>query len=117
MTPKYRQVVDKIAQQIASGKYGPGQKLPSEAMLVKRYATSRITVGRAMRELQQRGLIDRVAGSGSYVRAGASTGVFGLLIPDLGGTEIFEPICQGIANAPKANGHALLWGHSDAGPA
>lgn len=83
-------------------------------MLVQRYATSRITVGRALRELQQRGLIDRVAGSGSYVRGEprVSQLVFGLLIPDLGETEIFEPICRGIANAPQAEGHALLWGHA-----
>ena len=35
------------------------------------------------------------------------------LIPDLGDTEIFEPICQGIANAPESTEHALLWGHCD----
>ena len=38
--------------------------------------------------------------------------LFGLLIPDLGQTEIFEPICRGIAGAPEASRHALLWGHS-----
>jgi hypothetical protein len=32
---------------------------------------------------------------------------------DLGQTEIFEPICQGIAGAPQASRHALLWGHHD----
>src|SRR3954452_15143930 len=112
--PRYREILDAMVDSIVSGKYSPGQKLPSEAMLVKRFATSRITVGRAMRELQQRGLIDRVAGSGSFVRLGTTGAlVFGLLIPDLGGTEIFEPICQGIANSPEANGHALLWGHAD----
>jgi DNA-binding LacI/PurR family transcriptional regulator len=71
-----------------------------------------------MRELQQRGLIDRVAGSGSYVRGRKNEPngplSFGLLIPDLGETEIFEPICYGIANAPEAREHILLWGHSDA---
>ena len=117
--PKYQEIVDHLAKGIASGKYLPGHKLPSEAMAVKQYATSRITVGRAMRELQQRGLIERVAGSGSFVRANRRAVdsrqlVFGLLIPDLGETEIFEPICQGIANAPEASAHALLWGHADA---
>lgn len=116
--PKYQQIVDNFTESITSGKYLPGQKLPSEAMLVKQHATSRITVGRAMRELRQRGLIERIAGSGSYVRASRDRTegrqlVFGLLIPDLGDTEIFAPICQGIANAPEAGEHALLWGHSD----
>jgi DNA-binding LacI/PurR family transcriptional regulator len=40
---------------------------------------------------------------------------FGLLIPDLGQTEIFEPICQGMADAPQAADHALLWGNSGSG--
>ena len=39
--------------------------------------------------------------------------LFGLVIPNLGETEIFsEPICQGIAAAPDAAGHALLWSHA-----
>jgi len=85
-------------------------------VLVRQFQTSRITIGRAMRELAQRGLVDRVPGSGTYVRRAHRTDgglLFGLLIPDLGQTEIFEPICQGIASAPQASRHALLWGHTD----
>src|SRR5262249_48477366 len=43
--------------------------------------------------------------------------LFGLLIPDLGETEIFEPICRGIAASPRASRHALLWGHTLPGEA
>ncbi len=112
--PKYQEVIDALSNDIASGRYQPGQKLPSEAALVKKFDTSRITVGRAFRELQQKGLIERVAGSGSYVRGELARGLlFGLLIPDLGETEIFDPICHGIANTPEAVDHALLWGHTD----
>jgi DNA-binding LacI/PurR family transcriptional regulator len=71
-----------------------------------------------MRELAQRGMVERIAGSGTYVRETRAAGdglLFGLLIPDLGQTEIFEPICQGIASSPQAARHALLWGHTDAG--
>ena len=115
--PKYQEIVDALSRDIRSGRYSRGQKLPSEAALVKKFSTSRITVGRAMRELRQLGLIERKAGSGSYVRlehrGGKSSLLFGLLIPDLGETEIFDPICQGIAGAPLSGEHALLWGHSD----
>src|ERR1700680_99174 len=115
-SPKYRQIFDRLARDISSGKYAPGQKLPSEAALVRQFGSSRITVGRAVRELKEQGLVHRIAGSGTYVRtrlhkdAGA---LFGLLIPDLGETEIFEPICQGLAAAPMASGHALLWGRTE----
>ena len=114
--PKHRQVYEALSREILTGRYQPGQRFPSEAALVTRFHASRITVGRAVKELQLRGLVDRFAGSGTFVRGLAGTSrkgmVFGLIIPDLGGTEIFEPICQGIASAPDAAGHALLWPHS-----
>ena len=41
-----------------------------------------------------------------------ASNTFGLLIPDLGEGEIFEPICQGMARAGKSSNQALLWGNS-----
>ena len=71
-------------------------------------------MNRALRELQLAGLIERRAGSGSYVRADAASRshAFGLLIPELGRTEIFEPICRGMAEAQHGSQHVLLWGSS-----
>jgi len=115
MLPKYKQIIDELQAEISRGRFKPGAKLPSEAALVKRFDTSRITVGRALRELQAVGIIDRVAGSGSFVRLqeGLREGlVFGLLIPDLGEVEVLDAICRGIANAPGSD-HALLWGHAN----
>jgi GntR family transcriptional regulator, arabinose operon transcriptional repressor len=111
--PKYQQVYGALARDIQSGRFKPGDRLPSEAELVRQFGASRITVGRAMIDLQRAGLVDRRPGSGSYVkdvalRPGALS--FGLLIPDLGETEIFEPICQGMMASPLAREHALVWG-------
>lgn len=99
---------------IQSGKYQTGQKLPSEAALGKRFKTSRITIGRALRELKQKGLVHGVAGAGNFVTPSIRSAdlLFGLLIPNLGETEIFEPICQGIASAPEAGKYALVWGQT-----
>lgn len=111
--PKYQLILEELEQDLASGRYAAGQKFPSEAALVQRFGVSRITVGHAVRELESRGRVERVAGSGTYVRGAEEPRragqVFGLIIPNLGETEIFEPICQGIAAAPGAAGHALLW--------
>src|SRR5882757_4195687 len=86
---KHQQVFESLSKDILLGKYVPGQKLPSEAALVQQFDTSRITVGRAMRDLAARGLVERIAGSGTYVRQSAAGGLtFGLLIPELGTTEI-----------------------------
>lgn len=113
--PKYRQIYQSIKDAIATGEYRSGQRLPSEAELGKAFATSRLTVNRALRELQLAGLIDRRVGSGSYVSASKSKGyAFGLLIPELGSTEIFEPICRGMAEIELAEHHVLLWGRTPA---
>ena len=115
--PKYREILEKIQGDIASGRYKPGQRLPSEAELVRRYGASRMTVFRAMHELQTLGMITRRVGSGTFVSQITNSGslVFGLLIPELGQTEIFEAICKGMMEAPQATHHSLLWGNSGAG--
>ncbi|HSP68590.1 MAG TPA: GntR family transcriptional regulator, partial [Bryobacteraceae bacterium] len=111
---KYEVIRQTLADAIVSGQHPPGHRLPSESELVKTFGASRPTVNRALRELQLAGLIDRRAGSGSYVRADAAgrSHTFGLLIPELGRTEIFEPICRGMAEAQHGSQHVLLWGSS-----
>jgi GntR family transcriptional regulator of arabinose operon len=116
--PKYRQIHDALKLAIVNGEYTTGARLPSESELLKLYGASRLTVNRALRELQLGGFIERRAGSGSYVsgvpqREGFT---FGLLIPGLGNTEIFEPICRGMAEAPLLEQHVLLWGKSPDDP-
>ncbi|HLJ50976.1 MAG TPA: GntR family transcriptional regulator [Bryobacteraceae bacterium] len=111
--PMYQRILESLAHDIQTGKYRPGQKFPSEATLVRQFGSSRITVGRALNELEHRGLVERRAGSGTYVRTRKTArATFGLLIPDFEATEIFEPICRGIAGAASAKEYAFLWGQT-----
>lgn len=114
MKHKYRDILEKIQEDIRSGRYTPGQRLPSETELVRRYGASRMTVFRAMHELQTMGLVVRRVGSGTFVAQNSSSKshVFGLLIPELGQTEIFEVICKGMMEAQEAVRHSLLWGNA-----
>jgi GntR family transcriptional regulator of arabinose operon len=111
-SPKYQKVFDALQREIQSGRFRAGDRLPSEAELEQTFSASRITVGRAVRDLQLAGWVERRAGSGSYVKARSLPDAlsFGLLIPDLGETEVFEPICQGMMASPLARRHALVWG-------
>src|SRR5437660_12051383 len=97
-THKYRQILEKLQDEIAAGRYKPGKRLPSEAELVRRFGASRMTVFRAMHELQSLGIVTRRVGSGTYVSPKSIGGshLFGLLIPELGQTEIFEALCPGM---------------------
>lgn len=110
---KYHTVLTSLRRDIEEGQWAEGERLPSEADLVRRFGVSRITVGRALRELQSAGLIQRRAGAGTFLAPRTGLLSFGLLIPDLGETEIFEPICQGMMASPHARDHALLWGSQD----
>ena len=112
--PKYKEIYDSILEAINRGEYAEGQRLPSEQQLVEQFRVSRPTVGRALSELERRGKVVRRMGSGTYVgkdRADQKY-VFGLLIPELGQTEIFEPICKGIAQARASKPFELLWGQT-----
>ena len=114
--PKYKQILLKLRRSISEGEYKPGDRMPSEADFVARFAVSRLTIQRVLKELQVEGLVERKVGSGTFVKPRTDEGkLFGLLIPGLGETEIFEPICQGIAKAGHRGGHALLWGDAGQG--
>jgi DNA-binding LacI/PurR family transcriptional regulator len=114
--PRHRQIYQELLSEIRTGVYKPGDRLPSEAMLGERFDASRITVAKAIQQLQNEKLVSRIAGSGTYVEAPARAEAFqfGLLIPELGSTEIFEPICQGMMKSPLAKAHSLIWGHTAA---
>src|SRR6266446_1975181 len=115
---KYLEVYTALSRDLQSGRWKHGDRMPTEAELVVTFGVSRITVARAMRDLQSAGLVKRRAGSGTFATSPgmASRQSFGLLIPDLGETDIFEPICQGMMASPLAREHALVWGSfTDAG--
>lgn len=62
----YVRVKDFLKGGLASGRWTPGAQMPSESELVAQFQVSRMTVGRALRELQAEGLVTRVQGVGSF---------------------------------------------------
>ncbi|WP_224407720.1 GntR family transcriptional regulator [Afifella sp. IM 167] len=65
--PLYVQIRDYIRNGIESGEFGSGERLPSEKELSGRFKTTRATVARALQELVFEGLVQRRAGSGTFV--------------------------------------------------
>jgi len=113
---KHRLISQQLASEIVSGKYGADGRLPSETQLVQRFGASRPTVGRALRELEQQGMITRRQGAGTFVRSSsAATGAaasglpqLGIIIPALRHTEIFEAICGELASLARVHDF-LFW--------
>lgn len=65
--PQYLKVKNHLRERIASGHWVAGDLLPSEAELVVQFEVSRMTVNRALRELTQEGLVERLQGVGTFV--------------------------------------------------
>lgn len=63
--PLYRQVILDLEKQIKNMK--PNAKLPSERQLLVKYGVSRNTVRLALLDLEERGLIYRLHGKGTFV--------------------------------------------------
>lgn len=62
----FEQVKLYLKSRLAAGEWTPGTLMPSEAELVQHFGVSRMTVNRALRELQLEGLVDRVQGVGTF---------------------------------------------------
>ncbi|KRA67329.1 GntR family transcriptional regulator [Caulobacter sp. Root656] len=70
----YQQIARAIATAIGDGRYGPGDKLPSERELADDFGVSRPTIRDAMIALEFQGLVEARQGSGVYVNAAAPPG-------------------------------------------
>jgi DNA-binding LacI/PurR family transcriptional regulator len=59
-----------LLDEIRSGRFGPGDRIPSELALAEQFNVSRITSKKALETLEQDGLIVRFRGKGSFVADG-----------------------------------------------
>lgn len=65
--PRYQQLKDLIIERISRGELLPSDRVPSENELVESEKVSRMTANRALRELNNEGYVERVAGRGTFV--------------------------------------------------
>ncbi|WP_071130905.1 GntR family transcriptional regulator [Enterococcus timonensis] len=69
MIPLYKKIMGDLEADILSGKRPVATQVPTEKELSQQYQVSRITSKRALNELETLGLIERVQGRGSFVKA------------------------------------------------
>lgn len=111
--PKHRQIFAYLEREIRSGRLRAGQQLPTELALVEKFGVSRPTVSRAMLDLTSQGLITRRPGAGTYVldrpiKQGTAT--LGMIVPELGFGDIFDPICAQIVRRAQHLELGLIMG-------
>lgn len=66
--PIYLQITELLIRDIAAGRLIDGEKLPPEREMSERLGIATGTLRKALAELQSRGMLERVQGSGNYVR-------------------------------------------------
>ncbi|MBB3712376.1 GntR family transcriptional regulator [Limimaricola variabilis] len=87
--PLHQQIAELLIREIASGRLVEGERLPPERDYAARLGTSVRTLRKALAELTEKGLLERVQGSGNYVRRNARAesvySMFRLELPEGGG--------------------------------
>jgi DNA-binding LacI/PurR family transcriptional regulator len=117
----YQQLLNNLRDQILDGSLRPGARIPPELELAELHGVSRGTVRQAMNALVQAGLISRVQGRGTFVRARseyASTRPerrIGVVLPYLR-DELSVNILIGVESAAKVRGYQVSFAHSDERP-
>jgi GntR family transcriptional regulator len=67
--PIYLQIAELLSRDIAAGRLIDGEKLRPEREMAEELGIAVGTLRKALAELQHRGLLERIQGSGNYVRA------------------------------------------------
>ncbi|AKP00111.1 Transcriptional regulator (plasmid) [Marinovum algicola DG 898] len=75
--PLYLQISEVLLRDIAAGRLVDGQRLPPERDMARQHATSVTTLRKALAELESKGLLERIQGSGNYIRAGQGKAIPG----------------------------------------
>jgi len=65
--PLYHQLSELLLGQIVDGQLKPHEAMPAERELIEIFGVSRITVRRALEELERRGYVQREQGRGTFV--------------------------------------------------
>src|SRR6266545_2897175 len=71
-SPLVEQAIDRLREQVTSGAWPVGTRLPSEAALAAELGVGRSTIREAIRALASTGMVESRQGAGTFVRAAAA---------------------------------------------
>lgn len=68
-SPIYQQIAGTLRQRINTGRYGEGDQIPSLEKLIGEFGASRMTVIKAINNLEAEGFVQRFQGRGTFVNS------------------------------------------------
>lgn len=104
----FRDIKADLLSRIRGGEFPPGSRLPAETDLTVEYGAARTTVGRALRELAEEGIVERRRKAGTHVRlaplrqARFEIPVVGTEISDSGAAYRYALVSSRVLPAPDA---------------
>lgn len=108
---KYVELAEQLRNEIKTGVYRSGQRLPGELELASKFSCSRQTIRQAIGLLVEEGLVYRMQGSGTYVQSGPArrepTKNIAVVTTYIG-EHIFPAILHGIEETLTENGYSFL---------
>jgi GntR family transcriptional regulator len=118
-TALHRQLFMVLRDQITRGLYSPGDLIPKEDELCSLFGVSRITVRRAVSDLEKLGLVEKQPGRGTFVRVdsrlarpAATLGMIESLSKQARDTDV-QVLQVETVRAPPAIATQLRLGHTD----
>jgi GntR family transcriptional regulator, arabinose operon transcriptional repressor len=104
--PYYKQIAENILENINTGKFAPGSKIPTEKELIFQYEISITTVRRAVEELCRQGFLVKHQGRGTYVCEEPFSGNIGIVTPSISSS--WEPMISELKKVLRKNNYKLL---------
>ncbi len=115
--PLHVQLLNQLRHLILSGQWTPGSRIPSEPKFQQQLKISRSTIRQALNKAEAEGLIERVAGKGTFVASlptGNNTNKFiGYIAPGLPGSDSQYRLLSGAEKAARDRGYRLLFSDSN----
>lgn len=95
--PLYFQLKEALLEEIRTERLVPGDQLPTEQDIERRYGISRTTIRQALNELLMEGIIERVQGKGTFIA-----------VPKIHGVGALTSFTENMLNQGHLPAHRLL---------
>ena len=107
---KYKQLIGILSSEISDSELKPGDRMPSEIELAKKYGISLGTVRQATAELVSRGILVKKQGVGTFVaeKLRVKTHTIGLILTDIG-NYFFSQIARSIQHAAHEKKYSVIY--------
>jgi GntR family transcriptional regulator, arabinose operon transcriptional repressor len=107
--PKYVQIKEALRKDIEEGYLKAGQQISAGTSSIERFSASRMTVIRAMQELEQEGYLRRIQGKGTYVTHPQQRAPLIGVLASCVDRDVFPIIAQGIENQARRLGYKIIF--------